>query len=254
MSQTVQLIVQGRVATLTINRPPVNALDTETLRAISGALKTVEKDENIGAVVIRSGIEKGFSAGVDIKEHADPGKVYNLLNEFERAVRTILASPKPVVAAVKGFCMGGGMELVTVCDLVVAGRDASFGQPEITLAHYPPLAAALLPLVIGLRNTYKLLLTGETISADEAHRLGLVTHLVDDEDVEKKASQLASSLSERSGAAIALAKRALAATIGAERLLDTAFSHYYQELLATEDNWEGLKAFLEKRSPVWKHR
>mgnify|MGYP001773487508 CR=1 FL=1 len=252
--QTVHLEISGKVATLTIRRPPVNALDTETLRAVTSAVRTVTKRDDVRAIVIRSGLEKGFSAGVDIKEHADRVKVYELLNEFERAVRTVLKSPKPTIAAVKGYCLGGGMELVTVCDLVVAGRGASFGQPEITLAHYPPLAVALLPIIIGFRNACKLLLTGETVSAEDAYMLGLVTHLVEDDEVEEKAAQLASSLSERSGAALALTKKALVEALGIERLIDTAFSRYYQEMLEAEDNWEGLRAFLEKRSPIWKHR
>jgi cyclohexa-1,5-dienecarbonyl-CoA hydratase len=178
-----------------------------------------------------------------------------MIPEFIATIARLAAFPAPVVAAVRGRCLGGGFELVQAADLVVAGEGAVFGQPEIVLGVLPPAACALLPELCGRVRAAELVLTGDTITAVQARDVGLVTRVVPDDRVDAEAGALAGRLARHSAAALRVTKRALRAGT-APRLaeaLRAAERLYLDELMATRDAVEGLTAFLEKRTPTWTH-
>jgi cyclohexa-1,5-dienecarbonyl-CoA hydratase len=243
----------GAVATLWLARPPLNILDLEMIAVLSQRLDEVADDESVRVVVVRGEGDKAFSAGVSIRDHT-PDKVEEMLSGFHDVVRKLVALDPVTVAAVDGHCLGGGMELATVCDLVLATDRSRFGQPEIQLACFPPVAAALYPAVLGPARANDLVLTGRLLSATEAESWGLVSRRV--AELDPALSELTRDLAAKSGAVLTLTKRALRA--GRERAfgpaLDEAERLYLSDLTRTEDMKEGIAAYLEKRPAVWKHR
>jgi cyclohexa-1,5-dienecarbonyl-CoA hydratase len=243
----------GSVLTLTLNRPPLNVLSIPMLEELNRALDRV--DGEIRLVLLRSGIERAFSAGADVGDHV-PERVEQMLAELHRAIIRLWEMEALSIAVVRGHCLGGGMELALSCDFVLAGESARFGQPEIQLGCFPPVAAVLLPHLIGPRRAAEVILTGKTFTAREAETMGLVTRVVRDEEVSAAVEALVDDLARKSPIALRFAKRALrygrspdprAALRAVERL-------YLDELMATEDAREGIRAFLEKREPVWTGR
>jgi cyclohexa-1,5-dienecarbonyl-CoA hydratase len=180
-----------------------------------------------------------------------------MLESFHNIFRALEAMAKPVVALVDGAALGGGCELVAACDIVVASERARFGQPEIKLGVFPPVAAIMLPRIIGERRARELILTGELIDAPEALRLGLVNYMVSPAELEAKGQEILARLRELSAPALELTRRALDIARGGELLEDLLArveSLYLNELMKTEDANEGVRAFMEKRKPVWRNR
>jgi len=254
MTQAPRIQVErtGAVARVTLNRPPVNVLDIAALQELNAALDSLPAPPEVRFVVFAGAGEKAFSAGVEVGDHT-PDRVAGMLGTFHRVFRTLWASDWITVAAVHGHCLGGGMELATACDFVLAARSARFGQPEIKLACFPPVAAVLLPALVGTRRALELILTGRTLTAEQAHALGLVTEVVEDSELETATETLLKTLSELSPAALPLARRAVlrAAGLDFERALEEAEKFYLDVLMKTHDAAEGIQAFLEKRRPVW---
>lgn len=245
----------GRRATVWLDRPPLNILDLETIAALDAAIAGLADDEAPPLLVLRGAGPKAFSAGVSVEDHT-PDKVGAMLAGFHGVIRRLDAYPAVTVAAVDGHCLGGGMELALVCDLVVASERSRFGQPEIELGCYPPVAAALYPRLAGSPRANDLLLTGRKLSAAEAESMGLVSRIAPAERFAEELAALLDSLDAKSAAVLALTKRALRA--GREQpfslALDTAERLYLQDLTQTEDMIEGTNAFLARRAPVWRHR
>lgn len=250
---TLLLDRDGRTATITLNRPPLNILDIPTIARFGEVVSELAEDRDLQVVVIRGAGERAFSAGVAVQDHT-PDKVGPMLESLHGAIRKLRDLPAVTVAAVRGHCLGGGMELALACDLVVATEDARFGQPEIELGCYPPVAAALYPSLIGSGRTLDLLLTGRTLSCEEAERMGLVARRVS--DLDEGVAKLTAEITARSAAVVRLTKRAVQA--GRDRGFSEALAEserlYLEELCPTADMEEGIAAFLEKRRPVWKHR
>jgi cyclohexa-1,5-dienecarbonyl-CoA hydratase len=244
----------GRVATLTLSRPPLNILDLPTLQALERGLGGLARDPAIDLIVVRGG-ERAFSVGVAVQDHVGD-RIAPALAAFHGAVRLLRGASAVTLACVRGHCLGGGLELALACDLIVAADDATFGLPEITLGCYPPVAAALLPPWIGRPRALDLLLTGRIFDAAEAERLGLLTRLVPAAELDGTCTQVQEALLAQSGVAIRLGKRAAAASeslpFGAA--LSEAERIYLDELVRTADMNEGIAAFLEKRKPRWQHR
>lgn len=241
------------IATITLNRPPLNILDIPTIARLGEAVSELADDRDLQVVVIRGAGERAFSAGVSVQDHT-PDKVGPMLESLHGAIRKLRDLSAVTVAAVRGHCLGGGMELALACDLVVATEDARFGQPEIELGCYPPVAAALYPSLIGPGRTLDLLLTGRTLSCEEAERMGLVARRVS--DLDEGVAKLTAEITARSAAVVRLTKKAVQA--GRDRGFSEALAEserlYLEELCPTADMEEGIAAFLEKRRPVWKHR
>ncbi len=245
----------GRAATLTIDRPPLNILDLATLDALGVAVGELERDGDLALVFLRGAGGRAFSAGVAVQDHT-PDKVAAMLAGLHQAIRRLRALPAITVAAVGGHCLGGGMELAMSCDMVLATEDSRFGQPEVDLGCFPPVAAALYPARLGAGRALDLLATGQPITAERAERLGLVQRLLPAGGLDEGCARLAAELAGKSAAVLRSIKRAVAAGRDlpfAEALAATE-RIYLDELARLDDMREGVAAFLDKRPPVWKHR
>ena len=245
----------GAVARLVINRPPLNILDLDTIRSMSSWLAAVLKKGGVRLVEIRGTGEKAFSAGAEVRDHF-PDRAPEMLREFHALIRAVLYAPCPVLAVVRGHCLGGGMELAMACDFIVASEDARFGQPEIKVGAFPPVAAALLPRLIPEKKALELILTGEPITAEEAQRLGLVNRLAPVAELDDEVARFSRLLLAQSAPVMTLAHKAarLGSRVTFESALRESERIYLEELIPTADAQEGLRAFLEKRPPAWKNK
>ncbi len=244
--------VADGVARLTLKRPPLNVVNIAMLREMCAALEAGARDTSLRALVLRAE-GKLFSAGVDVADHT-ADKVGVMIPLFDEVCVALASFPAPTLAVVHGHALGGGCELALACDLIVAAENANFGQPEIKLATFPPVAALRLPGVVGYRRAAEMVFTGANLGAAEAARIGLVNRAVPAAELETTAGQYVEQLRALSAAALRACKRAL--RLGA----DAAWSHvpaaerlYLQDLMSTADAHEGVNAFIEKRAPVWRN-
>jgi cyclohexa-1,5-dienecarbonyl-CoA hydratase len=256
MYQHIQFRIEDRVGRVVFARPPLNVFTIAMMREIDQALTDCMGRRDMVAVVFEAVAgSRAFSAGVSIEEHAEE-TVYQMLESFHQIFRTLEQMGKPTLAVVDGAALGGGCELVAGCDLVISGPRAKYGQPEIKLGVFPPVAAVLLPRVIGERRARELLLTGELFGADEALRVGLVNYVVESDQLEAKLQELLGRLRELSAPALEMTRRAMDAARGRPFLeaLERAEDIYLNELMKTEDAQEGIRAFVEKRKPEWRNK
>ncbi|MFO7983631.1 MAG: enoyl-CoA hydratase-related protein [Desulfuromonadales bacterium] len=251
------LVTTDGVATLTINRPKaLNALNSETLHELDRAFAELESDSEIRAVILTGAGEKAFVAGGDISamQSCDPVAAREMALLAQSVFDRIERSPKPVIAAINGFALGGGCELALCCDLRIAGESAKLAQPEINLGIIPGWAGTQrLPRLIGKGRALELLLTGDMITAKEAERIGLVNHVTTDGELLQEALQLARKISGKPPVALKLIKEAVHQ--GEEMDLARANALEAEKFglcFATEDQKEGMAAFLEKRSPKFR--
>ena len=242
------------VARLTLANRPLNIIDFPMMDELVAALEQIEQREDIFIIVL-AGSERAFSVGVDVKAHL-PGTVPEMLGKFHSVIRSLLATRKLTIAAVRGNCRGGGAELALVCDLVYTSAAATWGFPEITLACFPPIAAVALSALIGQKRAADLVLTGRTFKGDEAAAMGLANGAIADAEVEAEVQRAIARAAKLSPAALAMAKKAFYAwdAIHLDKGLARAEKIYLDELMATDDTKEGIRAFIEKRAPVWKGR
>jgi cyclohexa-1,5-dienecarbonyl-CoA hydratase len=248
----ITLDLTAPVARLNLANPPVNVIDLKMMDELVAALEQIEERPDISVIVL-AGSERAFSVGVDVKAHT-PEKVPEMLGKFHSVIRALLATRKLTIAAVRGNCLGGGAELALVCDLVYTSTAAIWGFPEITLACFPPVAAVALSAVVGQKRAADLVLTGRTLKGDEAAGMGLANAGVADAEVEAEVQKAIARASKLSPAALAMAKKAFYAwdAIHLDKGLARAEKIYIEELMATEDAKEGIQAFIEKRTPLWK--
>lgn len=259
MPARVEILLSDRpsdgVLGLTLNRPEArNALTSEVLNQLARRLEEAEHDVSIRCVIITGGPEV-FAAGSDVREMADKSALDVVIDERQGSWKCIRGFSKPLIAAVNGFCLGGGNELTMMCDIIVASSNAKFGQPESKLGLIPGAGATQrLTQVIGKARAMRYILTGDLFSAQEAFDWGLVSEVVEG-DANDRALELAAAIAEKSPIAVGFAKQAvLAACDGA---LDHGFNQerrLFSMLFATEDRREGVAAFLEKRKPEFKGR
>src|SRR4029079_12593523 len=253
--QNIRLSIDDRVARITFCRPPLNIFNIAMMREIGAALSELSQTQLVAIVFDADKDCRAFSAGVAVEDHTQP-MVYQMLDSFHAIFRLLEQLSKPTISLVDGPALGGGCELVCASDIVIASDRSKFGQPEIKLGVFPPVAAILLPLVIGEKRARELILTGEIIDSVEAGRLGLCNHVVPGAHLEPKLLEVLAKLRELSGTSLAYARQSL--DLGRGRSIDDALSEqeniYLHELMKTEDANEGVKAFLEKRKAVWRHR
>jgi len=247
---TITLDITQDIARVTLNRPPLNILTLDIIRELDTVLGEVADKTNLKAVVLAAN-GKAFCAGVDVADHT-PDKVEPMIREFGQLFIRMRTLPMPTIALVQGAALGGGCELAIACDLVIAAESAKFGQPEIKLGVFPPIAAALFPQLIGHQQTARLLFSGETINAAEAVRLGLATYLAADDDLQATLNHLLAQYRNMSATALRLTKRAIlyGNDLGVNALLEIE-NLYLHDLMDTADAHEGIQAFIEKRQPIW---
>ncbi len=239
---------------ITLNHPPVNIMDISTMKEINSALHSLQGDEE-SRVVVFAAQGKAFCAGVDVKDHT-VDKVDEMIQVFHRIFRQMWSLDIPTVAAVNGAALGGGCELVTFCDMIIASEKATFGQPEIQVGVYPPVAVVTFPRLMPYIKAMELLLTGDIVDAREAERLGIVNRVVPVESFEEEVSEFVGRLTALSGTVLRLTKRATLQGLASsfEEALALSEELYLKRLMKTKDAIEGLQAFMEKRKPVWKDR
>ena len=242
------------VARIMLNAPPHNILTIPLMRELGEALASLPDDASVKVVVLGAN-GRSFCAGVDVAEHT-ADKVGEMLRVFHHIFQLLWAMPQPTIAAVQGAALGGGMELALGCDIIVASQRARFGQPEIKVGVFPPVAALLLPAIVGRGKALQLILSGEPISAEDAKAMGLVQELAPEAEFESRVEALAGQLAAQSGAVLRLAKHAMGMGEWAARTrtLEAIERLYLDELMRTADAREGLAAFMEKRAPVWMER
>ena len=251
---TIRLTREGGVATLTLAKPPLNVLDIAMMREMNEALSGLEGDTTLKALVLRAE-GKAFSAGVDVSDHT-ADKVGEMIEVFHGIFRHMSRIQAPILAVVDGAALGGGCELVLFADIVLASERSKFGQPEVQVGVFPPIAAVALPYLTGRQKALELVLTGDVVRADEAHRIGIVNQVLPVEGFDAAADAYIAKLAALSAPVLQLTKRALLESAGKPfpEALRTVEDIYLRELMATEDASEGLSAFLGKRKAVWKDR
>jgi cyclohexa-1,5-dienecarbonyl-CoA hydratase len=241
------------VATLTLNRAPLNVLNIEMMEEINTYLEGLMKEKSLKLLVIRA-MGKAFSAGVDVGEHLGD-LVYKMIEVFHRMFRLMDALKVPSIAVVGGAALGGGCELALYCDMVLATEKAKFGQPEIQVGVFPPIAALIFPRMMGRKKAMELILAGDTISAQEACSLGLVNKVVPETSLAQEAEAFVGKFAKLSGIVLKLTKEATLAGLNddMDQGLKAIEKIYLDRLMKTNDALEGLKAFLDKRKPTWKN-
>jgi enoyl-CoA hydratase len=256
--ETLRLSIDDGVATVTIHRPEKrNALNAQVRRELVDALDALAADPDVRVVILTGAGDRAFVAGADIGEFAERSPLEQRAAMEGRRVFEVLADhPKPTIAALNGYALGGGCELALACDLRIAARSARLGQPEVALGLLPGGGGTQrLPRLVGLGRAMRMILTGDLVDAEEAARIGLVDEVVDDDALTERARAVATRIAAHSPVAIKLIKQAvraaaelpLSAGLALEReLFITAF--------ASEDRAEGVAAFLEKRTPAFRGR
>lgn len=248
----VDLSHDSQVLNLTLNAPKGNVLDKEMMSGLQKAIEREAAQNSVKAIVLR-GEGAHFSFGASVPEHKKEN-VAEMLATFHGLLRALIVTSKPMFALVRGQCLGGGLELAAFCHWIFAAEDAMFGQPEIKLAVFPPVASLVLPHRIGQSAADDLVLSGRSISAAAALRLGLVHSVSTDPEAELE-KYISQHILPRSAAALHFTvkssryefHRAFLQHIGEIEKM------YVQDLMATDDANEGIAAFLEKREPVWKN-
>jgi len=254
--ETIEVETHGRVGLIRLNRPQaLNALNALLISEVDCALAGFGKDEGIGCVVL-TGSEKAFAAGADIKEMKDKSFSEAFLGDFIGRWDTVARARKPIIAAVAGFALGGGCELAMMCDFIIAADTAQFGQPEIKIGVIPGAGGTQrLTRAIGKAKAMDLILTGRMMGAEEAERAGLVARVVPAADLVAEALKAAAAVAAMSLPAALMAKEAVNAAFETTLAEGVRYERrLFYSLFATEDQKEGMAAFVEKRKAAFRHR
>ncbi|MDP2729729.1 MAG: enoyl-CoA hydratase-related protein [Dehalococcoidales bacterium] len=253
--QNITLEKKEGIARLTINRPPVNIINYETIQEINAVLEELAKDEETKVLLVYGSGNRAFSAGVEIRDHLGE-MAARMLKVFGRMFQLLRNLGKPSIAVVNGVALGGGCELAVGCDMAIASEKAQFGVPEITLGGLASAAVAYFPRILGEKKAFELIMLGEIISAREAERIGLVNKVVAEEELEKTAEELAAKFLEKSGIGVKLCRDVFYQCADTAQLTEALEkgAELGIKTWETEDSQEGLKSFLEKRAPVWKNK
>jgi len=243
------------VARLVLNHPPYNVLTVPMMGEIAEAIEGLSSRSDIKAILVTSGSDKMFSAGISL-EDSKADRVFQTLDAFNRVFHAIREISKPLIVVVNGPAVGAGSELVAFGDMVIATPKAKFAQPEVKLGVFPPFACVMLPQMIGPKKTYELILTGEALSAEEAHQLGFVNKVVPEAQLQSVVDGIVNKIGEFSGPVLEVTKKVIGSSQGIplDQAMKKSQDIYLNQLQALEDVQEGIRAVLEKRKPVWKNK
>lgn len=242
------------VARVTLARPKHNVMNIDMMRELNTQLEGFVKDRDLKCVVV-AGEGPSWCAGVEVADHK-PEMVEEMIATFNHIFELTEQVEVPIIAAVQGACLGGGMELAIACDIIIATSKAMFGQPEIKLGFFPPYAAMRLPQLVGPAKAVEICTTGKRYRAAEAQSLGLVAHLVEDGMLDEAVQKMTAEITACSPLIIRLNKRAVKAHMGMpfSQAINGVGDLFLNVLMKTEDTLEGIASFEEKRAPVWKNR
>lgn len=259
MEETVLLQSAGHIATLRLNRPQTfNALDEESLKLLLEKVNAVAADPEIRVLIVGSTSPKSFASGADIAQmlHNSPAQSERFCDLGFWAFQALADLPQPVIAAVGGHCLGGGLELAMACDLRIASRRAKFGYPEVRLGILPGWGGLhRTASAIGMARAKEMMFTGQAITAEEALRIGLVNQVVEPEALEDVCMQLAQTIAANAPLPIRLIKQTIGAAASAPPAAANAIADRAMGLcFSSDDQKEGMRAFLEKRPPVFRGR
>lgn len=249
---SVERLEAGAVWRVTLGGSKGNVIDSALTQALAAVFQEAGRDPAVKALLLE-GEGRHFSFGASVQEHL-PGQVAGMLRRFHDLLLGLLDSSVVTLAAVRGQCLGGGLELVMLCQRVFAARDARLGQPEIALGVFAPVGSLVLPERVGRRHAEDLCLSGRSVTAEEALAMGLVDELCDDPG-EAALAYARQHLLTRSASSLRFAVRALRSGLRARLSTELAALErlYLDELMSSADAEEGLRAFLDKRSPAWKN-
>ncbi len=244
----------NNIGKIIFNNGPLNILTIEMMEQINEALERFLEDKSLKAVIFNHN-GKAFSAGVDIGDHIGD-KAPKMIKEFHGIFRKLNKLKCPSIASIKGAALGGGCEIAIFCDIVITSDKAKFGQPEIKVGVFPPIAVLAFPQIIGNKKAFELIMLGEIIDANEALRLGISNHIFPLESYEQEVAKFIESFNDISTIILQYTKKAFNQALGIdfEAKLYEIEQFYLKELMSTHDANEGLQAFLEKRSPNWQNR
>jgi enoyl-CoA hydratase len=253
--ETIVVEIEDHVGLIRLNRPQaLNALNSQLLGELAAAVGEMDASNRVRAIVI-TGSEKAFAAGADIKEMAEKGFVDMFLEDmFEEPTEALTRCRKPMIAAVAGYCLGGGCELAMICDFIIAAETAKFGQPEINLGVIPGMGGSQrLARFVGKAKAMDMCLTGRFMDAAEAERCGLVSRIVPARDLIREAREAALRIAEKSPLAVRACKEAVNRSYETTLREGLLFERrLFNGLFATEDQKEGMAAFAEKRTPQFR--
>jgi enoyl-CoA hydratase len=252
--QNIIVEIRGTVGLVTLNRPQaLNALNEALIGELNTAFADLETNSQIGCVVL-TGSEKAFAAGADVKEMVEKSYVEAYLGRFLDGWTRLAETRKPVIAAVSGFCLGGGLELAMMCDLIIASETARFALPEVTLGIMPGAGGTQrLPRLIGKAKAMDLVLTGRMMDAAEAERAGLVSRIVAPDKLLEEALSAATKIASYSKPIVMMAKETVNRAQEVSLAEGARFERrLFLSMFSTEDQKEGMRAFIEKRKPVFK--
>jgi cyclohexa-1,5-dienecarbonyl-CoA hydratase len=250
----IQLETEDGVTRLTLNRPPANVLSVEMLEDLNHALESLAYQTEVKLVVLGA-VGQYFSAGFELSEHTGD-RAYLMLDSFRRVFENLQKLDRPVLAVVKGSALGAGSLLAAGCDMALAAASVRLGFPEIKGGVFNTVAVALLPRLVGVKRAFELIVSGASVTAADAERIGLITRAVPDDKLPAEVDAVVQRFREASGPIVRLTRKAIAG--GLHLSFADAVGHaedvYLNQLLATEDVKEGLRAIAEKRKPAWKDR
>ncbi|MFX0091087.1 MAG: enoyl-CoA hydratase/isomerase family protein [Candidatus Hodarchaeota archaeon] len=244
----------NNIGKITFNNGKLNILNIPMMEQINKALDDFLKDSSLKALVFDH-TGKTFSAGVDVGDHMGD-KAPKMLKEFHDIFKKLYRLKCPTIACVRGAALGGGCEVALFCDIVLTSEKAKFGQPEIKVGVFPPLAVLIFPHLTGHKKAYELLLQGEMIDATEAHRLGLTNYVFPLDSYEADVANFLDRFNQLSAVVLQYTKKAIHLALGMDfdSQIDQIEDFYLKELMATHDANEGLQAFMEKRPPNWQNK
>ena len=252
---------ENHIGTITLNRPKaMNALNSVVLGELSDVLDEIAADDDVKVVIITGGNEKFFAAGADITELetlVTPVDAHAFSIKAQKTIKKFEDLEKPVIAAISGYALGGGCEMIMACDIRIAAENALFGQPEITIGVIPGGGGTQrLPRIVGLSKAKELLYTADQMDASEAYRVGLVSKVVPVGSLMDETRKMAKKIARQPGVALKITKRVLNDGVNVSNIASALEyeSHGFEILFSTEDQKEGMKAFIEKRKPVFKDK